>query len=269
MIHLALYGRLPYINSLFYPFIDPITGLPIIDPGIMAQLDPNTKYDVKEVEVYDPLKYESFENTIFENSKQMDKNSYIIDDYNNPANYDIYYQSLYQMYPQLSDYYKKAQETHPVHDHTKPHTPYVLFNTGILDSDQQEINTLYDPNNLSAFLNPVIEEQKTEGDESNFDFSKIDYNRYIDNIYNVKKGGKQGRRDYEKNAINENVNLFYDTFYKELQTEFIQPSENINIEMPVDLPVVDKDDGFKEPLIKPERKKKSRFDQVDPNLIQN
>lgn len=28
---------------MFYPYIDPTTGLPIIDPGIMAQLDPNSK----------------------------------------------------------------------------------------------------------------------------------------------------------------------------------------------------------------------------------
>lgn len=42
MIHLALYGRLPYMNSLFYPYIDPVTGLPIIDSDIMASLDPNT-----------------------------------------------------------------------------------------------------------------------------------------------------------------------------------------------------------------------------------
>ncbi len=43
MIHLALYGRLPYMNSLFYPFLDPVTGLPIIDPNTLSQLDPNTK----------------------------------------------------------------------------------------------------------------------------------------------------------------------------------------------------------------------------------
>ena len=30
------------MNSLFYPYIDPVTGLPIIDPDIMASLDPNT-----------------------------------------------------------------------------------------------------------------------------------------------------------------------------------------------------------------------------------
>lgn len=31
---------------MFYPYIDPVTGLPIIDPNIMASLDPNSPQNV-------------------------------------------------------------------------------------------------------------------------------------------------------------------------------------------------------------------------------
>jgi hypothetical protein len=33
----------------------------------------------------------------------LENMNYTVDDYNNPANYNLYYQSLYQMYPQMSD----------------------------------------------------------------------------------------------------------------------------------------------------------------------
>lgn len=64
------------MNSLFYPFIDPITGLPIIDPGIMAQLDPNSRIQVEDDDTYyaeekapDQSHYESFQQSIYEMSK--------------------------------------------------------------------------------------------------------------------------------------------------------------------------------------------------------
>ena len=41
MIHIALYGRELYMGNQFYPFMDPVTHLPIIDPEIMSKLDPN------------------------------------------------------------------------------------------------------------------------------------------------------------------------------------------------------------------------------------
>jgi PDZ domain-containing secreted protein len=93
------------MNSLFYPFIDPITGLPIIDPGIMASLDPNTKIMEQENNTYNNTNnYENFQQSIFEMSNsQHESTGYKVDDYNNPMNYDLYYQSLYQMYPQMSD----------------------------------------------------------------------------------------------------------------------------------------------------------------------
>lgn len=43
MIHIALYGSSPYSNSVFYPYTDSSTGLPVIDPGVMANLDPTAK----------------------------------------------------------------------------------------------------------------------------------------------------------------------------------------------------------------------------------
>jgi rRNA processing protein Krr1/Pno1 len=172
MIHLALYGRLPYMNSLFYPFIDPITGLPIIDPGILAQLDPNTKATSGLMSNYD-----NFEQSMFENSKNQEKVSYDMDDYNNPLNYDLYYQSLYQMYPQMNDYYKKAVNQNEQTNNNN--TPFILFNTSILDPNQQENNTMYDPNSYFSMYNnqdgnfngPFEEERKSNtlqgGNEDN------------------------------------------------------------------------------------------------------
>lgn len=147
MIHLALYGRLPYMNSLFYPFIDPVTGLPIIDPGILAQLDPNTKISSDS----SGQNYELFEQSLFENSKNSEQTTYDTNDYNNPLNYDLYYQSLYQMYPQMNDYYKKASNEKEGSNNSN--LPYILFNTSILDPNQQETNTLYDPNPIFSMYN--------------------------------------------------------------------------------------------------------------------
>lgn len=99
MIHLALYGKLPYTNSIFYPYIDPVTGLPIIDPGIMSELDPNRVLNQKSND-----SYENFEKRIAETSINTEGiPTYNIDDYNDPQNYNLYYQSLYQMYPQIGE----------------------------------------------------------------------------------------------------------------------------------------------------------------------
>jgi rRNA processing protein Krr1/Pno1 len=184
MIHLALYGRLPYMNSLFYPYIDPNTHLPIIDPGIMAQLDPNShlkideddynfqkeeknknknsknkeikdntnndinteEKDLKENEdqninikinnnIQNNISYENFEKYIFDNSKNDNKElKYDLENYNNPINYDLYYQSMYQMYPQMNDYYKKAKTQDEVLGGESQ--PLVLLNSSLLDPTQ-------------------------------------------------------------------------------------------------------------------------------------
>ena len=190
MIHLALYGRLPYMNSLFYPYIDPITRLPIIDPGIMTQLDPNTKneadkkekvipiqhelekeekmnkekdeqvnsvpivenvpskevneqiqsnndVDINQSKIPNPINnYESFEQSIFLNSKtQAREVQYDLENYFNPLNYDLYFQSVYQMYPQLNDYYKKANTQSEIIGNSQ-NVPLVLLNTTLLDQNQ-------------------------------------------------------------------------------------------------------------------------------------
>ena len=193
MIHLALYGRLPYMNSLFYPYIDPNTHLPIIDPGIMAQLDPNShlkideddynfqkeekkdksknknkkenidintsnkeindnnninteekEKELKENEdenikinnnIQNNISYENFEKYIFDNSKNDNKElKYDLENYNNPINYDLYYQSMYQMYPQMNDYYKKAKTQDEVLGGESQ--PLVLLNSSLLDPSQ-------------------------------------------------------------------------------------------------------------------------------------
>jgi rRNA processing protein Krr1/Pno1 len=270
MIHLALYGRLPYVNSLFYPFIDPITGLPIIDPGIMASLDPNSRLEENAGQSVNENfeNYENFQQNIFENSN-TNETTYNVDDYNNPLNYDLYYQSLYQMYPQMSDvsipitlqYYKKAQDIQGL-ESNKTTTPYVLFNTGILDPDNHEINTQYDPNYISQHYHVGHSEENKGGD---FDYSKIDYDKYIDSMVNSKGRGKRGgdghhhhrKNHYDKNAVNDNVNAFYESFYQDLENDYVKPQEGVGFTDEVDT-------GFKEPmLMKPERKKRSRFDQTD------
>ena len=187
MIHLALYGRLPYMNNLFYPYIDPNTHLPIIDPGIMAQLDPNChlkidpddynfqkeeKKNIKKINkkenkesnnqntvdnkeeenelkknedenvnnvnnnnIKNNMSYENFEKSIFDNSKNDNKElKYDLENYNNPINYDLYYQSMYQMYPQMNDYYKKAKTQDEVLGGESQ--PLVLLNPSLLDPTQ-------------------------------------------------------------------------------------------------------------------------------------
>jgi hypothetical protein len=71
-------------------------------------------------------------------------------------------------------------------------------------------------------LNTQIPEEEKEGEKdknkSTFDYSKIDYNKYIDSLYNPKKvGGRQNKNHnmYDKNAVNENVNQYYESFYEE------------------------------------------------------
>ena len=168
MIHLALYGRLPYLNSLFYPYTDPTTHLPIIDPGIMAQLDPNSHIKIDEddynfqkdekksknkkekekkekkeeenkeedenEEAKNNMFYENFEKSIFQNSKESKELKYDLENYNNPLNYDLYYQSMYQMYPQMNDYYKKAKSLEEILG--GENQPLVLLNSSLLDPTQ-------------------------------------------------------------------------------------------------------------------------------------
>jgi len=130
--------------------------------------------------------YESFQKQIFELTKTGGTSAYNTDDYNNPMNYDLYYQSLYQMYPQMSDYYKKAADKNRnPEQQPSNHAPYVIFNTGILDPNQQENNSLYDPNVISGYYNNQGQMQNTEGREdisylTNFHtFYDYENNRFV------------------------------------------------------------------------------------------
>jgi len=229
MIHLALYGRLPYMNSLFYPYIDPNTHLPIIDPGIMAQLDPNSHlkideddYNFQKDEKKDKIKnkkiikdkenkienneeiekdkmnienninneedmkenedeninhsnniktnisYENFEKYIFNNSKNDNSElKYDLENYNNPINYDLYYQSMYQMYPQMNDYYKKAKTQDEVLGGESQ--PLVLLNSSILDPNQ--VNQMIESKIYSSL------QQKDEDRNNNNRNIKINKNK--------------------------------------------------------------------------------------------
>lgn len=197
MIHLALYGRLPYMNSLFYPFLDPVTGLPIIDPNTLSQLDPNTKAgeDVKEGETpaadgddnatgsSEEKKAEKNQDTQVEksqsinnqvqnnpilnassitstgnplpnqfamqtsNSNEVDKNNtagYDLSDYDNPMNYDLYFQSLYQMYPHMNDYFKTGPQN-------MANPQYIIYNNGL-----DENRSMYDPNHTINMFNQMM-----------------------------------------------------------------------------------------------------------------
>jgi hypothetical protein len=68
---------------------------------------------------------------------------YDLENYYNPLNYDLYFQSVYQMYPQLSDYYKKvgAQSDITTSSENKEN-PVLLVNTTLIDRDQTGKNDL-------------------------------------------------------------------------------------------------------------------------------
>lgn len=383
------------MNSLFYPYIDPVTGLPIIDAHIMASLDPNTvrknndelqnEMNFNQISMnlsmsmtgagggYSELptpttNYDEF--SINENSQSQytayddqssniqcmnsysqsnyDGNSFIeildnynINDYNNPKNYDLYYQSLYQMYPQMSDYVKKQVEFDQNKLDNKPQMyskPCVLFNMGILDPQTQD-NNLYDPNfiseyfrmNLQREMNSQQNDQKQEGegevddlydphgirseigdmsgiikinedgqpqqqlnniqkvDKDNvttqnqtIDYSKYDYNKYIEHMYsnqgnkrqkNNQKRPQSYRVDYDKNEVNEDVNRFYESFYKEELSQSNHSNVNnimINTEK-IDSNIISqsqvKEHEFEKPFAMPKRR--SRFDDGGPSTNSN
>jgi len=147
MIHLALYGRLPYMNSLFYPFLDPITGLPIIDPNTLSQLDPNTKLAEYQNEWQEEsgLQEDNYYNKQTQEDEGVkDKKGYDVNDYDNPANYDLYFQSLYQMYPHMNDYVNKNNSSQPI----------IICNYGLGDQDS---NGTYDPNYIVSMYNQMVD----------------------------------------------------------------------------------------------------------------
>jgi rRNA processing protein Krr1/Pno1 len=273
MIHLALYGRLPYMNSLFYPFLDPVTGLPIIDPNTLSQLDPNTKFinkrqeenlqmpmmkgmgqfnptaqfnmpnqfhqmgmaqmmQINQMPHYNP-QYPPQENFTTNNDvnphnqvisedklpseqikppvkskKFSEKNDsttprksspergsnlhYDLDDYDNPMNYDLYFQSLYQMYPHMNDYFKQGSSQNV------DNPQYIICNNGLMD----ETRGLYDPNYIVSMFNEIMVNstnnqegeaptQNTNEAEKSIEnlptISDADYNKYIDHMYNSRR----------------------------------------------------------------------------------
>lgn len=225
MIHLALYGRLPYMNSLYYPFLDPVTGLPIIDPNTLSQLDPNTRPEggvpremteeeqeqinmqmnqltqMNQMPNIPPMgnlppmhmmpnpqmqgnvpfnEPQNFYNKpqfgshthpghqkISQPFHQPPKMGYDLNDYDNPMNYDLYFQSLYQMYPHMNDY-TKSGPSHGGHGGhgmgnmgnmgmSAPqlqHQPqFVAPNQGMMDENR----AMYDPNYVVNMFNQMME----------------------------------------------------------------------------------------------------------------
>jgi rRNA processing protein Krr1/Pno1 len=283
MIHLALYGRLPYMNSLFYPFLDPVTGLPIIDPNTLSQLDPNTKFtnnkrqeenlqmpmikgmgqfnqhaqfsipnqfnqmgmapmmQFNQMPTYNtqyppqdmishhenfatnneiinqiqPIPEEKLSAEQVKSQDRQIKNKkfsekpetttprkdspergsnlhYDLDDYDNPMNYDLYFQSLYQMYPHMNDYFKQGSSQNV------DNPQYIICNNGLMD----ETRGLYDPNFIVSMFNQIMVnssnnhegegsiQNPSEADNSIENLPTIsdaDYNKYIDHMYNSRR----------------------------------------------------------------------------------
>ena len=73
-------------------------------------------------------------------------------------------------------------------------------------------------------------------------------------MVSTKKGPKtQTKSYYDKNLVNDNVNAYYESYYQDMENE-IQAGNQ----------ATEENSGFKEPMIaKPEKKRKSRFDQTD------
>jgi rRNA processing protein Krr1/Pno1 len=172
MIHLALYGRLPYMNSLFYPFLDPITGLPIIDPNTLSQLDPNTKISESQFESQSPegknvsgedtkITIGNYANQYLQDETDKSKKGYDLNDYDNPMNYDMYFQSLYQMYPHMNDYVNKTSSA----------TPFIICNYGLGEQDEKGT---YDPNFIVSMYNQMVDSNLQNPEENQF--QDVNYN---------------------------------------------------------------------------------------------
>jgi len=70
-------------------------------------------------------------------------------------------------------------------------TPYVIFNTGILDPNQQENNSLYDPNFISSYYNNSQNQMQQQ--QMNMDMKNPEQMNYLNDFHNY--------YDYEKNQF--------------------------------------------------------------------
>lgn len=295
MVHLALNGRLPYTNSLLYPFIDPESGLPVIDPGVLSQLDPTHNKD----ENNNPYEREGVADYFqYLEKKAGDKENgdylqYNLDDYDDPSNYDIYYQSLYQTYPQMSDFYKKTKEYKESNYTNNKGEPFLFFNAGILDPESHKTtNSVYDPNFITAYNDiltkpeskkvrsmNVINSEKSIKNEEYYDpfgiqdkekaegikgftdrpeFTEKEFNKYLDNVYYSKKDIK---RLHNKCLINDAVELYYNKLIKGEGGEEEQDDDPIIEEVNMN----EQEEVKEEPVVveefaKPSKQKRSRFD---------
>jgi hypothetical protein len=140
------------------------------------------------------------------------------------------------------------------------------------------ISTLYNQNQLNVTDESKSEQAQGQNQQNTFDYSRIDYNKYIDSIYSKdKKKNNQQRTSayYDKNAVNENVNAYYESFYGEVapkepqNIETGQQVQNSDNQIKIDSSVQEasKQEEFKVPFglgfsggERKERKRKSRFD---------
>lgn len=126
-------------------------------------------------------------------------------------------------------------------------TPYVIFNTGILDPNQQENNSLYDPNFISSYYNNS--QNQIQEQINNQELKNAEQMNYLNNIHNY--------YDYENNKFLEENGQ-----EKKNEGDEIYDPFNIREEMKGEEKIVEiKQIQPKQPEIKQE--------QIDPKLFQD
>jgi len=133
---------------LFYPYIDPTTGLPIIDPGIMAQLDPNSKQEAEMSSTsqqandskypISPNAHAETAEANFENYREIDNNSEK-QTYNKSAETSL----IPQQRPSFEYKYEPANLNNDNNIYVNPQNSYNSYN--------QHNYNLYDYNDQSNY----------------------------------------------------------------------------------------------------------------------
>ena len=116
---------------------------------------------------------------ITENIYEQKQSGYDLYDYDNPMNYDLYFQSLYQMYPHMNDYFKQNNN-----QNISNPPQYIICNNGLMDENR----AMYDPNYIVQMFNQMMDTNKPqETHEELPELNEADYSKYIDNMYSQYK----------------------------------------------------------------------------------
>ena len=88
----------------------------------------------------------------------------------------------------------------------KSNQPFVIFNTGILDPNQQENNSLYDPNFISSYYNnnnQQMQQQSSNFEMKNVTEEQLNYLNEFHNYYDYENNKFVGETPQEKKEKNE------------------------------------------------------------------